>query len=84
MNGIWKVAVKLHISHRRRFSGHAVTPQPQPMNREFQARFSVIFLGLLTVAAVAFATFNYRQEHQSAIPDDGVRWLERNGQVPGQ
>ena len=51
------------------------------MNREFQARFTVIFLGLLTVAAVVFAGFNYRLEHQSAIPDDGVWWLERNGQV---
>ena len=51
------------------------------MNREFQARFTVIFLGLLTVAAVVFASFNYRLEHQSAIPDDGVWWLERKGQV---
>src|ERR1017187_9137803 len=51
------------------------------MNREFQARFTVIFLGLLTVVAVVFASFNYRLEHQSAIPDDGVWWLERNGQV---
>ena len=51
------------------------------MNREFQARFTVILLGLLTVAAVVFASFNYRLEHQSAIPDDGVWWLERKGQV---
>ncbi len=51
------------------------------MNREFQARFTVIVLGLLTVAAVVFATFNYKLEHQSAIPDDGVWWLEKNGKV---
>src|ERR1700690_3306334 len=51
------------------------------MNREFEARFTAILLGLFTVAAVVFATFNYRLEHQSAIPDDGVWWLERNGQV---
>jgi two-component system NtrC family sensor kinase len=51
------------------------------MNREFQARFTVILLGLLTVAAAVFAGFNYKQEHQSAIPDDGVWWLERNGHV---
>lgn len=81
MNEIWKVAVKLHIPVQRRVSGHAVTPQPQPMNREFQARFTVILLGLFTVAAVVFASFNYKLEHQSAIPDDGVWWLERNGQV---
>ncbi|MFZ3266492.1 MAG: ATP-binding protein [Terriglobales bacterium] len=51
------------------------------MNREFQARLTVIVLGLLTVAAVVFASFNYKQEHQSAIPDDGVWWLEKNGKV---
>jgi len=51
------------------------------MNREFQARFTVIVIGLLTVAAVVFAGFNYKLEHQSAIPDDGVWWLERGGQV---
>ena len=56
-------------------------PPAQPMNREFQARFTVIVLGLLTVAAVVFATFNYKLEHQSAIPDDGVWWLEKNGKV---
>ena len=51
------------------------------MNREFQARFTVILLTLLTVAAVVFAGLNFKLEHQSAIPDDGVWWLERNGQV---
>ena len=53
----------------------------QSMNREFQARFTVIVLGLFTIAAVVFAGFNYKQEHQSAIPDDGVWWLEKNHQV---
>ena len=51
------------------------------MNREFQARFTVIVLGLLTVAAMVFATLNYRLEHQSSIPDDGVWWLDGNGKV---
>ena len=51
------------------------------MNREFQARFTVILLCLFTVAAAVFAGLNFRLEHQSAIPDDGVWWLERNGQV---
>jgi len=51
------------------------------MNREFQARFTVIVLTLLTAAAIVFAGFNYRQEHESAIPDDGVWWLERNSHV---
>ena len=44
------------------------------MNREFEARFTAILLALLTVAAVLFAGFNYKIEHQSAIPDDGAWW----------
>ncbi|MFZ3339835.1 MAG: ATP-binding protein [Terriglobales bacterium] len=51
------------------------------MNREFQARFTVIVIGLVTLAAVVFAAFNYRLEHQTAMPDDGVWWLEKGGQV---
>jgi two-component system, NtrC family, sensor kinase len=51
------------------------------MNREFQARFTVIVIGLFTLAAVVFAGFNYKLEHQTAIPDDGVWWMERNGVV---
>src|SRR5271154_4827075 len=51
------------------------------MNREFEARFTAILLTLLTVAAVLFAGFNYKIEHQSAIPDDGAWWMERNGHL---
>ena len=51
------------------------------MNREFEARFTAILLALLTVAAVVFAGFNYKIEHQSAIPDDGAWWIERNGHL---
>ena len=51
------------------------------MNREFQARFTVIVIGLVTFAAVVFAGFNYKLEHQTATPDDGVWWLEKSGSV---
>jgi PAS domain S-box-containing protein len=51
------------------------------MNREFQARFTVIVIGLVTLAAVVFSGFNYKLEHQSPIPDDGVWWMEKNGSV---
>jgi two-component system, NtrC family, sensor kinase len=51
------------------------------MNREFEARFTAILLTLLTVAAVLFAGFNYKIEHQSAVPDDGAWWMERDGHV---
>jgi len=76
-----KVAVKLLMPDRRRIAGRAVAPSFQPMNREFQARFTVILLSILTVAAVVFAGYNYRLDHQSAIPDDGAWWLERHGQI---
>jgi PAS domain S-box-containing protein len=51
------------------------------MNREFQARFTVIVIGIVTFAAVVFAGFNYKLEHQSAIPDDGVWWMEKSRSV---
>ena len=51
------------------------------MNREFQARFTAILLGLLTVAAVVFAGYNYRVARQYTVPYDGVWWLEGNGHL---
>jgi hypothetical protein len=51
------------------------------MNREFEARFTAILLALLTVAAILFAGFNYRIEHQSAIPYDGAWWMERGSHL---
>jgi len=62
-------------------SGRAATQVPLPMNREFEARFTAILLTLLTVAAVVFAGFNFRIEHQSAVPDDGAWWMERRGRL---
>ncbi len=51
------------------------------MNRESQARFVAVLLFLLTVAAVVFAGFNFEKEGQSAIPDDGVWWVEQDGHL---
>jgi PAS domain S-box-containing protein len=51
------------------------------MNREFEARFTAILLTLLTVAAVLFAGFNYKIEHQLAVPDDGAWWMESAGHL---
>ena len=61
-------------------SGHGAQSS-QPMNREFEARFTAILLTLLTVAAALFAGFNYKAEHLSAVPDDGAWWMERNGHL---
>ena len=73
--------MKLLISLRRRVSGRAALQPFPPMNREFEARFTAILLTLLTVAAALFAGFNYKSEHQAAIPDDGAWWMERNGRL---
>jgi two-component system, NtrC family, sensor kinase len=73
--------VKLHRPDQRRVSGRAAVGPSQPMNREFEARFTAILLTLLTVAAVVFAGFNFKTEHQSAIPYDGAWWMESNGHL---
>jgi len=49
------------------------------MNSETQPRFVAVVLFLLTVAAVVFAGFNFQKERNSAPPDDGVSWVEKNG-----
>src|SRR6266702_4835529 len=59
----------------------APEPLPNPMNRESQARFVAVLLFLLTVAAVVFAGFNFQKERESAVPDDGVWWVEHEGQL---
>ena len=51
------------------------------MNRESQARFVAVLLFVLTVAAVVFAGFNFQKERESAVPDDGVWWIERDGHL---
>src|ERR1700737_4659764 len=59
----------------------APEPLPNPMNPESQARFVAVLLFLLTVAAVVFAGFNFEKERDSAVPDDGVWWVEHNGRL---
>ncbi len=56
-------------------------PVPKSMNRESQARFVAVLLFLLTVAAVVFAGFNFEKERESAVPDDGVWWIEHGGSL---
>jgi two-component system NtrC family sensor kinase len=56
-------------------------PVPKSMNRESQARFVAVLLFLLTVAAVVFAGFNFQKERTSAVPDDGVWWVEHDGRL---
>jgi PAS domain S-box-containing protein len=51
------------------------------MNRESQARFVAVLLFVMTVAAVVFAGFNFQKERDSAVPDDGVWWVEHDGHL---
>src|SRR5579872_5207069 len=81
------MAAKVLIDDRR-----GVSPAPSPhakgsgrppksMNRESQVRFVAVLLFLLTVAAVVFAGFNFNSEMKSAVPDDGVWWIEKGGRL---
>ena len=81
------VAAKLLIDDRGKAPSAATLPAlgagaaPKSMNRESQSRFVAVLLFLLTVAAVVFAGFNFTKEGQSAVPDDGVWWVEHNGHL---
>ena len=81
------VAAKLLIQDQRDVSptppqpSKGPGPVPKTMNRESQARFVAVLLFLLTVAAVVFAGFNFQKERDSAVPDDGVWWVEHNGRL---
>jgi two-component system NtrC family sensor kinase len=52
----------------------------QSMNRDFQNRFTVVLLTLLTGAAVVFAWINF-QKRDFQVPTDGARWLEQGGSL---
>ena len=80
-NPSFNMAPNLLKPEQRRRSGPAAAPPLKPMNREFQAGFTAIALALLTVAAVVFSGYNFRVEREYTVPDDGVWWLERNGQL---
>src|ERR1700692_2498845 len=53
----------------------------KPMNRESQVRSVAVLLFLLTVAAVVFAGFNFNAELRFLVSDDGVWWVDHNGQL---
>jgi PAS domain S-box-containing protein len=46
------------------------------MNRDFQIRFTAVFLVLLTVAAITMAAISFRKGSQYAAPYDGIWWVE--------
>jgi two-component system NtrC family sensor kinase len=63
----------------RPFEGSGLAAQT--MNRESQARSVAVLLFILTLFAVVFAGFNFQKERDSAGPDDGTMWLERDGHL---
>src|SRR6202451_4198857 len=81
------MAAKLLINDRRNViptpipTAKGSEPPAKPMNRESQVRFVAVLLFLLTVAAVVFAGFNFDAELKSAVPDDGVWWVEHGGRL---
>lgn len=50
-----------------------------PMNKEFQIRFTVVLLALVTVTATVLAWINFQKEREFQVPSDGVWWVEHNG-----
>src|ERR1700688_1988029 len=72
------MAVKVQNGQQDNFSLRAAEPARR-MNRDFQIRFTAIFLALLTTAAVVYAGYNLSAERQFQVPDDGVWWVEHQG-----
>jgi len=54
------------------------------MEKAYQTRILVIFLALITAAAVIFACFNFIQESNYQSPTDGVWWAEAHGGLEAQ
>ena len=51
------------------------------MNREFQTRFTVGLLVILTLGSVWLGIVNFKVERQFPVPYDGVWWVEHNGSL---
>ena len=77
------MAIKLLIPNENAMGTGAASASgsDQTMNREFQTRFTVVLLVLLTTAAVVLAGVNFTKEHAAQIPYDGVVWDEVNGHL---
>jgi two-component system, NtrC family, sensor kinase len=51
------------------------------MNRDFQIRFTAIFLTLLTAAGIVLAWINFQKEREFLVPTDGAWWVEHDGHL---
>ena len=51
------------------------------MTRESQLRAAAVVLALCTVAVIVFGIINFQKEREYVVPDDGIWWLESEGQL---
>src|SRR5665213_2010508 len=51
------------------------------MLQELKFQLSTAILTVLTIAAIIAVALNYQQIHRFRLPDDGVVWADRGGQV---
>ena len=72
------MAVKVQDSKRETLLRPAPSP---PMNRDFQIRFTAIFLTLLTAAAITLGWINFQKEREFQVPTDGAWWVEQDGKL---
>src|SRR5450432_3694587 len=54
----------------------ALPPLRNSMDRDFQTRFTAVFLVLLTAGAITLAAINFRKASEYAAPYDGISWME--------
>ena len=54
------------------------------MRRDIRSYTTTVLLGLFTLAAMIFAWLNLGQERRSAIPNDGIWWVESEGHLKAE
>src|SRR5579872_7258559 len=72
------MAAKVQVPDREVLSLRPAS-SPRSMNKDFQIRFTAIFLTLLTASAIVLAWINFQKERAFQVPNDGAWWVERNG-----
>src|SRR5437660_11578427 len=70
----------VHPREARRTTGFLRSPD-QHMTRESQLRAAAVVLALCTVAVIVFGIINFQKEREYVVPDDGIWWLESEGQL---
>src|SRR5579862_9760357 len=77
------MAAKVQVPDREVLSLRPAS-SPRSMNKDFQIRFTAIFLTLLTASAIVLAWINFQKERAFQVPNDGAWWVERNGALSAE